>query len=387
MEDDEEVRYNIVSYLEDSGFTVIQEGDGARGLRLARRANPDLVLCDLCMPGTDGLTILRTLSQELPNLPLIVVSGTGVINDVVEALRCGAWDFITKPIMNTDTLEHSIKRVLERARLIRNEQKYRADLEAANRKLISNLDMFRQDAMAGRKTQFELMPPPEYRLGNYRFTRMLLPSLFLTGDFIDYFVIKSGYIGFLLADVSGHGAAPAFVTVLLKSFVERYRQMLQEERDDCILRPSELLNRLNKYLIQQHLNRHLTIFYGVIDNNSKTLCYSNGGQFPFPILFDGKIGRFLDTKSLPVGLIPDGRIFFADTQVKLPPYHSIILFSDGILDALSGLRVPDRAKRLLQAVEQHGTSASAIYESFDLDKDMQYPDDITLLVVELETWS
>jgi sigma-B regulation protein RsbU (phosphoserine phosphatase) len=160
IEDDPVARFNIVSYLEDSGFAVVEEGDGASGIQVARASRPDLVLCDLRMPGADGLDVLQTLHAEQPDLPVVVVSGTGVLGDAVEALRKGAWDFVTKPIQDMAVLEHAINGAIEKARLVRDNRRFQADLERANRQLREHLEQFEHDATAGRTIQQQLMPPP-----------------------------------------------------------------------------------------------------------------------------------------------------------------------------------------------------------------------------------
>ncbi|KOR32055.1 hypothetical protein TI05_09705 [Achromatium sp. WMS3] len=382
IEDEAVVRFGIARYLEDSGFEVIEEGDGQRGLDIAHNMDLDLIICDLRMPGIDGLEILRTLRDETPNLPLIVISGTGILSDAVDALHNGAWDFVTKPIMNMEILEHAIDVVMERAHLISKNRRYQAELEEVNHQLRRHLDLFEQDATAGRRTQMQLMPPPEERLGPYKISRHLLPCLYLTGDFVDYFIIDHNHIGFFLADASGHGAASAFVTVLLKSFVERYRQQLSKGGDLCLLRPAYMLACLNQDMRRQNLDKYLTIFYGVIDTESNCLCYSSGGHFPYPILNDGHASRFLDTRGQPVGLFSDPK--FADTTVKLPQEHTLILFSDGVLEALPEKKLSDKKTRLLKAVDQCGASPIDICNILDLKADVTYPDDITLLVVERE---
>jgi len=382
IEDDRVVRFNIVSYLEDSGFRVSEEDNGARGIEVVRATPPDLVLCDLRMPGLDGLEVLRVLHAEQPDLPLVVVSGTGVLGDAVEALRKGAWDFVTKPIQDMAVLEHAINAALDKARLIRDNRRYQGEMEQANRLLREHVARFEQDAAAGRTTQLQLMPLRERHLGAYRFDRYLLPSLYLSGDFVDYFVIDQRHVGFFLADVSGHGVSSAFVTVLIKSFVHRYLELLENEGEQTILDPAQMLACLNLDLLAQKLDKYLTIFYGVIDIEANRLTYSNGGHFPNPVLFDGRTARFLDGCSPPVGLFPDAR--FGSIHRDLPGSHLLVLFSDGVLDALPERTLGLKRARLLEAVDRHGLSAEAIMAALGLAPEAAYPDDITLLIAERE---
>jgi len=129
IDDELVIRDSIASYLEDSGFKVLQAGDGRQGLALLREDAPDLILLDLRMPEMDGLAFLETLQQEASDIPVIVVSGTGVLQDAIEALRAGAHDFVTKPILDMAVLEHAIQNALERARLRQENRRYRQHLE------------------------------------------------------------------------------------------------------------------------------------------------------------------------------------------------------------------------------------------------------------------
>ena len=129
IDDEDIIRDSIEAYLEDSGYRVIQAGNGRIGLEVFRRENPDLVLVDLRMPDVDGLEVLAQVSSESPLTPIIVVSGTGVLQDAVDALRLGAWDFVTKPVQDMAVLEHAVGKALERAHLLRDRDQHQERLE------------------------------------------------------------------------------------------------------------------------------------------------------------------------------------------------------------------------------------------------------------------
>ncbi|MBW1783996.1 MAG: response regulator [Deltaproteobacteria bacterium] len=129
IEDEEFVRRSIRAFFEDSGFHVLEAGDGDSGLSLFREKRPDLVLVDLRMPGISGLEVIDTLAHEAPETPVVVLSGTGVVADAMEAIRKGAWDFVTKPITDMTELEHVVKGAMERARLREENRRYREHLE------------------------------------------------------------------------------------------------------------------------------------------------------------------------------------------------------------------------------------------------------------------
>lgn len=129
IDDERSIRLSLMAYLEDRGFNVIQAENGRVGLQMFNKHKPDLVLVDLRMPEVDGLDVLATIQKESPDTPLIVVSGTGTIADVVEAMRLGAWDYLLKPITNMEILAQAVEKALKRARLLRENKDYQHNLE------------------------------------------------------------------------------------------------------------------------------------------------------------------------------------------------------------------------------------------------------------------
>jgi len=117
IDDDDVVRASLAAYLDDSGFRVLQASSGQEGMALFEAEQPDLVICDLRMPQMDGLELIRQISERQADLPVIVVSGAGVMSDAVEALRLGAADYLIKPLEDLAMLEHSVRRALDRSRL------------------------------------------------------------------------------------------------------------------------------------------------------------------------------------------------------------------------------------------------------------------------------
>jgi DNA-binding NtrC family response regulator len=129
IDDEDIIRESIATYLEDSGFVVHQAADGREGLERFRELAPDVLLLDLRMPRMDGLEVLEAIAGALDRVPVIVVTGAGVLQDAVTALRLGAFDFVTKPIVDMAVLEHTVNRALEHTRLLEENRRYQAHLE------------------------------------------------------------------------------------------------------------------------------------------------------------------------------------------------------------------------------------------------------------------
>jgi len=379
IDDDEVVRASVAAYLEDSGFTVLQAGNGAEGLRCFETEQPQLVICDLRMPQVDGLELIRRVAAVDADLPVIVMSGAGVMSDVVEALRLGAADYLIKPLEDLAVLEHSVNRALDRSRLRLENTRYREKLEVANRELQTSLDLLREDQTAGRQVQMNMLPVTPWTVGDLHFAHKIIPSLYLSGDFVDYFRIDDHRVGFYLADVSGHGASSAFVTVLLKFMTTR---LLYESRKGGSLpdfNPSEVLGHINRGLINCKLGKHVTMLGGVIDEQRGVLTYSIGGHLPLPVLFADGDARYLEGRGLPVGLFDEAS--YEDHELPLPEAFSLTLLSDGILDLLPGETLKEKEAILPRMVVEAGGTLDGLRQVLGLAALSDMPDDIALLVL------
>lgn len=379
IDDDEVVRESLAAYLEDSNFKVLQAINGLQGLQIFESEQPDLVICDLRMPQIDGLELIRRIRQTASETPIIVLSGAGVMSDAVEALRLGAADYLIKPLEDLAVLEHSVRRALDRAYLRVENQRYRDKLEAANRELQASLNLLQEDQNAGRQVQMNMLPVTPWSIEGLEFSHRIIPSLYLSGDFVDYFRVDERRVAFYLADVSGHGASSAFVTVLLKFMTTR---LLYESRRNGTLpefKPSEVLAHINRGLINTKLGKHVTMLGGVIDLEKNSLTYSIGGHLPLPVLFVEGQASYLEGRGLPVGLFDDAT--YDDRVMELPPSFSLSLFSDGILDVLPGATLKEKEASLPEQVAAAGGTLDGLRQVFGLANLAEMPDDIALLVL------
>lgn len=118
VDDEQATLDGLTEMLSLWGHRVDTATNGTDALRMATELRPDVVLSDLAMPETDGLTLLRALREDRPDCPVILLTGRATIEIAVEAIREGAYDFIEKPL-DTARLKTCIDRALERRETMR----------------------------------------------------------------------------------------------------------------------------------------------------------------------------------------------------------------------------------------------------------------------------
>ena len=156
VDDDESLRWVTQAQLQQSGYEVTAEADGNAALESMRQAPPDLVITDLKMPGMSGLELLRKIRADYPGIIVIMVTAFGTVENAVEAMKAGAYDYVTKPV-NMDELRLIVNRGLEHldlqeeVRLLRSslDQKYGFEnILGRSKSLLYVLDMASRAAQA-----------------------------------------------------------------------------------------------------------------------------------------------------------------------------------------------------------------------------------------------
>jgi len=130
IDDEQAICWAFTQLLQPHGYLVSVAASAEEGLELAAKENPDLVLCDIRLPGISGIDALPKLKELNPDLPIIVMTAHGTMETAIEATRRGAYNYLTKPIHNEDAL-HQIRTALERRNLSREVTQLRRELEGA----------------------------------------------------------------------------------------------------------------------------------------------------------------------------------------------------------------------------------------------------------------
>src|SRR5919202_4645167 len=134
IEDEDFVRENILELLDAEGFEVMSAENGQIGIDLAKAMIPDLILCDVMMPGVDGYGVLTALRQDslMASIPFIFLTAKAAKADFRQGMELGADDYITKPFTRAELLGAIASRLKKQAAV---EQRYHTELQQAKEQL------------------------------------------------------------------------------------------------------------------------------------------------------------------------------------------------------------------------------------------------------------
>ena len=277
-------------------------------------------------------------------VPILFVNEALGVDDMLQGLSNGAADCWSMTMSAEQIKERGESLITRLQRTHQATQRAAQEGEAAAR--LSTLEReLRDDQRAGQSIQLGMLPAQHKQMDRFCFSRWVQPSLMLSGDFIDYFPLQERYLACFLADVAGHGASSALLTVMLKNISWRLQQKFGMPEFDS---PGNMLSWINDTLIGQGIEKHVAMFLGIIDKETQTLHYSMAAQYP-PALLRSANGAstVLLQEAKPLGLFPDTA--YVSDEVDFPEGSTLFVFSDGAMDCLpaAGFEEKELALQLL----------------------------------------
>lgn len=365
----------IKESLKGSGYEIHVCKSAEACLEDISEASPAIVFLSL-FSKFDGADLLAQVRQLEPELPVILLADASSAAEIVPLMEQGANDYLLSPIADASLVEFCVRRNLERRKETRRRKRSERDLKRLNKALVASLKVLEQDQQAGFSVQQGMMPESPYKAGDLVLTHRIVPSLILSGDFIDYFELPDRRLIFYIADVSGHGTSGAIITVLLKSLSTR----LFNESEELGLRDAGgILEWFNRELLGYGLPQHVTMFLGIMDRHGRTLEYANAAHFPATILSDGESSRYLEIGGLPLGIYDTAT--YPCREVELPATFELVMFSDGVFEIMPEASLSDKESRLLALVESADGNIETLADQLGLGEVKEVPDDIAVFTV------
>ena len=191
--------------------------------------------------------------------------------------------------------------------------------------------------------------------------------------------IGKGKVLFYIADVSGHGSSSAFVTVLLKYLVARIGKDYLEDTQSVEASPAVALSSLNKEILAANLDKHVTVFMGILDVGGNEMIYSSAGHYPMPIIGVKGSYNYLKGGSFPVGIQEAAE--YTDDRLILSDDFTITLFSDGVLELLNFRSLMEKEQYLLEATRNCHGDYEKLSNILSLNQAIRAPDDIAMMCI------
>lgn len=296
----------------------------------------DVILSDINMPEMDGLTLLAKINEmQNPALKCIMVSAYGDMENIRSAMNQGAFDFTTKPI-NLEDLERTIEKAAEQISFIKKAQQEHTQLES-----------IRNDLHIAQEIQQTILPktfPPFPELKSFDIYAYMNAAKYVGGDFYDFFRIDQDRLGFVIADVAGKGV-PAAIFMAISRTVIRTIALTENSAAMC-------MQRSNAFLCQENTNEmFVTVFYGILNLNTGLVTYCNAGHNP-PILMkkDNTVVSVPLTNDFILGSIDN--ITYHEKTLQLSPGDNLLLYTDGITEAMNTRHEQYSEQRLLESCQE-----------------------------------
>jgi sigma-B regulation protein RsbU (phosphoserine phosphatase) len=234
-------------------------------------------------------------------------------------------------------------------------------------------ERMRRDANEARLIQEALLPKSSPYIPGFAVTGVSCPAGAVGGDWYDFIALDDGRWGLVLADVAGKGTAAA----LLMSATRGMLRSLAE----AACTPGEVVTKLNRLMVEDFpAGRFVTMVYAVLDPAARTLTFANAGHLP-PLLVDSTGPRYLAGDSgMPLGLSFG---IFSETTVHLPHGARLLLYSDGLTEAMDSKDEEYGSERLQELFLNPEASPESILQTVrDFCSPGRLRDDATVIIVK-----
>jgi len=389
VEDDQPTQVQLRTWLEEWGEDVAVVGSKSLTREMLDAGKTDLVLCNWHLRDLTGHDLCRMLG-DTPRHPYILVYSSDVTEE--DALTCtdaGADDVLSSPVDHV-ALRLRIMAAERTLKARRGYEQKAAEHKALNDKLEQAYETLHSELVAASQLQLSLLPTITDVHPKFSLDWLVLPSSYLAGDNLNYFMMQERYLIFYHLDVAGHGVPSALLSVTLNQLLSpqpgspmvRFDPNLELKR---IVPPVEVVSELNRRF-QPQGDGYFTMIYAVLDTETHEIRFCQAGH-PSPIKFhvDGSTSIIGDG-GFPVGLWPG--MTYDEETTTLMPGERLLLYSDGIIACVNKKDVAYSLERLQEIIKAHTgqpikMALRAVEEDLELWREgLDYPDDISLLLVE-----
>ncbi len=343
-------------------------------LKVAESQKPDLILLDIMMPEMDGYQVCRQLKKNAStrDIPVIFLTAKDQSIDEAKGFGLGAADYIHKPFSPNILLA----RVATHLTLRQNME----DLEKAYAIIEGQKNRMEEELNIGHEIQMSMIPTEMPDRQEFSLNAVLEPAREVGGDFYDFFFIDDRHYCVCVGDVSDKGVPAALFMAVARTVI---RSKASDE-----LSPSNIFNYANHELCRNNeQTMFVTLFVAIIDIDSGEFDYCNGGH-PCPIIRrdNGDLDSLSDRHGPLLG-VAEG-VCYAQTRDRLAEGDTLVIYTDGVTEAMNAERQLLGQERLLKVLEtratqsENGLTGEIVSAVRRFENGAEQTDDTTVLVFQ-----
>lgn len=366
VDDNHDIR-NFIRDILSIDYTVVEAENGMDGLNKVHRHKPSLIISDIMMPEMDGYRFLAELKKNrvTARIPVILLTAKSGENEKIEGLDAGADDYLFKPF--------SARELMARTRSLIRLYRYQKIISERNREIEAELDI-------AREIQSKLILDDYMTVRKDNFHVAFYPYDKVAGDFYNYHE-DDETVRIFMADVSGHGVAAAFLSLITKN--ELINTMTKHADVKPVL---EILNTvINQYSVKCNF---VTAFYCIFNKKTYRLSYSRAGHNP-PLLIKKSDSSIIEltTMGRSLGFFPD--INIEEKEIVLEQGDRIIFYTDGLIENRDSTGRMFDLELLLTFIKNNPLLGPSVFADKLMKQitaftgSSEFDDDVTLLIFDI----
>lgn len=328
------IRIVLGQHVQSLGHRVVQASSGQEAIDCLRTQDIDLVLLDLQMPDMTGFEVMRWMQEMLRDRwrPVIVISTHDTEAQVLQALECGADDYMTKPV-HQRILSAKLRNFSSRVAAQRTNAELLRCVDHQREELQERVD--RETWVGARIQSVLLMGNLVQAAGGFEFAARAEAAKGVNGDFMDVLPMVDGSVDIVLGDVMGKGLLAALLGAEVKqqisrTLVEQVAHVAQAEQ--ALPSPAAIVNSIHRALTPKlmALESFVTLVYLRLNHARQELTVVNCGHLPPVRLHQGKAIR-LGNAQVPMGILE--REEYLESRHDFLPGDALLISSDGLIEA------------------------------------------------------
>ncbi len=380
-DDDPIIRAMMQRTLQNAGFDVVTAENGKKAIELLSD-QISAILLDIQMPEMDGMECLRYIQKNYKDLPSIMVTASDDVSNAVDAMKYGAFDYVTKPF-NPKELIALIKQAVKACEQARRLKEMEAELAKAREHEIN---------IAARIQTTLLIGQPPQDLKGMQVAQLTIPSQKIDGDFYDFFRLNEQSLDVVVGDVMGKGIPAALLGAAMKNhFLRVLNELSCLENSKQLPNPEKIVSSVHDGMIDQmeELETFVTLCYARFDLSKNLFVFVDCGHMR-TIHFHNDSSRcnLLQGENMPLGF-PETEPF---KQISVPFKSGDIFFfySDGLTEAVNQDGSLYGEERLVDIVQKNARINpdslinNVLKEIVDFSGSGTFDDDFTCVVVKID---